>query len=120
MNPQITRAPTGSMLDAVHEHHATGDIAVLRRALRRHDSKQPRMPAQQPDPFADAVYRGLLSFNLWPANADETYQAIVDDMAATVGDSSESDAIALHWRAVGEYLSYGIAKYAASHEPSHE
>ena len=115
MNPQIIHAgvPAGSLLEAVYEYRATDDLSVLRRALQRHDSKAPQMQTpKKPDSLVDTVYRGLLSFNLWPANADETYKAILDDMSETAGDSSESDAIASHWRAVGEHLSYGIAKYA--------
>lgn len=123
MYPQFTRAkvPAGPMLGAVHRYHATGDLSVLRRALQRHDSKMSQMQAtKRPDSLVDAIYRGLLSFSLWPANADETYKAILDDMSETIGDSSESDAIASHWRAVGEHLSYAIAKYATEHEQTND
>jgi len=70
--------------------------------------------------LADAIYRGLLSFNLWPVDADENYKAILDDMSDTVGDLSESDDIASAWRAVGEHLSDAIAKYATEHEQANE
>jgi len=123
MYPQFTRAKvsTGHMLDAVHEYHATGDLAVLRRALKRHDLKVSQMQSpKRPKHFVDAIYRGFLSFNLWPVNANETYKAILDDMSDTAGDSSESDAIASHWRAVGEHLSYAIAQYATEHEQTND
>jgi len=118
-NPQITRtgAVPGPLLGAVHEYHATGDLSVLRRALQRHASEMSQMQApERPHSFAEAIYRGLSSFNLWPANADETYKAILDDMSDTIGDLSESDDIASAWYAVGEHLSYAIARYATEHE----
>ena len=123
MNSQITRAGArpGPLLGAVHEYRATGDLSVLRRALQRHDSEMSQMQApERPYSLADAVYRGLSSFNLWPADADETCKAILDDMSDTVGDLSESDDIASAWYAVGEHLSYAIAKYATEHEQAND
>jgi len=119
MNPKNTRAGAvpGPLLGAVHEYHATGDLSALRRALQRHDSEMSQMQSsERPYSLAEAIYRGLLSFNLWPANADETCKAILDDMSDTVGNLSESDDIASAWYAVGEHLSYAIARYATEHE----
>lgn len=123
MNPQITHTnnSAGSLLGAIHEYRATGDLSVLRRALRLHDSKISQMQEpERPRSFVGEIYHGLLSFNLWPANADEAYKDILDDMSETVGNSSESEAIESAWRAVGEHLSYAIAKYAVEHEQTND
>lgn len=87
---------------AVNEYHVVGDSAVLARALRRHES-QKRACAKSESP-ATALRRGFMSFNLWPTDAHDEYMEII-------GNRSDAESIASHWRAVGEYLSCGIAKH---------
>lgn len=89
---------------AVNEYHFTGDSAALARALRRHESR--KHARAKPKSPATALRRGFMSFNLWPANAHDEYMEII-------GNRSDAESIASHWRAVGEYLSCGIAKHVA-------
>jgi len=101
-----TTADTDTLLAAVNEHHSAGERAVLSRALRRHESR--KRERVKPESFTATLRRGFMSFNPWPTNAHDEYMKII-------GNRSDAESIASHWRAVGEYLSYGIAKYATEH-----
>ena len=100
-------ADTDTLLAAVNKHHSTGDRAVLVRALRRHESRQ--HTRAKPESLATTLRRGFMSLNPWPTAVHDKYMKIL-------GNRSDAESIASHWRAAGEYLSYGIAKYATEHE----
>lgn len=100
-------ADTDTLLAAVNQYHSTGDRAVLVRALRRHESRQ--RARAKPESFTTALRHGFMSLNPWSTNAHDEYLKIINNRPDT-------ESIASHWRAVGEYLSYGIAKYAVENK----
>lgn len=105
-NPQ----PNNSLTQAVHDFYAGGaaggDTVGLRRALQRYHARQGALTKS--DSPAAVLRRAFLSFNLWPGGGD--------DYMDIIGDETPAEAIASHWREVGEYLSYGIATFAVGEE----
>ena len=104
----------GTLLNALHRYNAgVGDLAELQIAMESYKMEMEKAahPTIPRPSWRDNIASAMASFTIFPKREYEFF-------APLLLEQTSAEAIASHWRAVGEHLSYAFISHIL--EENHE